>query len=217
MTRRVAALDWLIPAASVEIHPADADRLAIADGMAVRLRTRRGAITARARVTDGIAPGSVFMPFHFAEAAANVLTHAALDPVAQDGRPGPRRRGMTRELKPEELRAICDPATLPFDSTTELPPLDGMIGQDRAVSATAFGIGMRRAGYNLFVVGAARTGRTSTMHRVLTRTAREAPTPSDYCYVAPFPRKASTGRWRPCSRPTSTRSSSSGRTEPWRA
>jgi predicted molibdopterin-dependent oxidoreductase YjgC len=51
--------------------------------MAVRLRTRRGTITARARVTDGIAPGSVFMPFHFAEAAANVLTHAALDPVAK--------------------------------------------------------------------------------------------------------------------------------------
>jgi hypothetical protein len=93
---------------------------------------------------------------------------------------------MTRELKPEELRAICDPATLPFDSTTELPPLDGMIGQDRAVSATAFGIGMRRAGYNLFVVGAARTGRTSTMHRVLTRTAREAATPWDYCYVYNF-------------------------------
>jgi hypothetical protein len=45
---------------------------------------------------------------------------------------------MTRALKPEELRAVCDPATLPFDSTTDLPPLDGMIGQDRAVSATAF-------------------------------------------------------------------------------
>jgi formate dehydrogenase alpha subunit len=83
MTRRVAALDWLVPAASVEIHPADAGRLAIADGMVVRLRTRRGAVTACARVTDGIAPGSVFMPFHFAEAAANVLTHAALDPVAK--------------------------------------------------------------------------------------------------------------------------------------
>ena len=93
---------------------------------------------------------------------------------------------MMRELKPEELRAVCDPAALPFDSTAELPPLDGMIGQERAVSATAFGIGMRRPGYNLFVVGAARTGRTSTMHRVLTRTAREEPTPSDYCYVYNF-------------------------------
>jgi hypothetical protein len=109
-----------------------------------------------------------------------------IQPFVPGMAPGPRRLGMTRELKPEELRAICDPATLPFDSTTELPPLDGMIGQDRAVSATAFGIGMRRAGYNLFVVGAARTGRTSTMHRVLTRTAREAATPWDYCYVYNF-------------------------------
>jgi formate dehydrogenase major subunit len=55
----------------------------VADGALVRLRSRRGVITTRARVTQGIAPGSVFMPFHFAEAAADVLTHAALDPVAK--------------------------------------------------------------------------------------------------------------------------------------
>ena len=93
---------------------------------------------------------------------------------------------MMRALRPEELRAVCDPAALPFESTAELPTLDGMIGQDRAMTATAFGIGMRRPGYSMFVVGAARTGRTSTMHRVLTRTAREEPTPSDYCYVFNF-------------------------------
>jgi predicted molibdopterin-dependent oxidoreductase YjgC len=83
MTRRVAALDWLMSEGSIEIHPADARRCAVADGALVRLRSRRGVITTRARMTQGIAPGSVFMPFHFAEAAANVLTHAALDPVAK--------------------------------------------------------------------------------------------------------------------------------------
>jgi formate dehydrogenase alpha subunit len=83
MTRRVAGLDWLIPEAILEIHPLDAQRLSVADGGRVRLRSRRGAITARARLTEGIVPGTVFMPFHFAEAAANVLTHAALDPVAK--------------------------------------------------------------------------------------------------------------------------------------
>ena len=93
---------------------------------------------------------------------------------------------MRRELKPEELRAVCDPAALPFESTAELPALDGMIGQDRAVSATAFGIGMRRPGYSMFVVGAARTGRTSTMRRALTRTARDEASPPDYCYVFNF-------------------------------
>ena len=65
------------------MHPADATRLGIPDGARVRLRSRRGAVTARAHLTAGITPGTVFMPFHFAEAAANLLTHAALDPVAK--------------------------------------------------------------------------------------------------------------------------------------
>jgi formate dehydrogenase alpha subunit len=83
MTRRVAALDWRVPEARVEIHPQDAQRLAVTDGARVRVRSRRGEITARARVTPEITPGTVFVPFHFAEAAANLLTHAALDPVAR--------------------------------------------------------------------------------------------------------------------------------------
>jgi formate dehydrogenase alpha subunit len=83
MTRRVAALDWLVPGASVEVHPGDAARFGVADGERVRLRSRRGAVTARARLTPGISQGTVFMAFHFVEAAANELTHAALDPVAR--------------------------------------------------------------------------------------------------------------------------------------
>ena len=83
MTRRVAALDWLVPEATVEVHPRDAVRFGVADGARVRLRSRRGAVTARARLTPGISEGTVFMPFHFVEAAANELTHAALDPVAK--------------------------------------------------------------------------------------------------------------------------------------
>ena len=83
MTRRVAALDWLVPEASVEVHPVDAARCGVTDGRRVRLRSRRGAVTVRARLTSGITPGTVFMSFHFAEAAANELTHAALDPIAR--------------------------------------------------------------------------------------------------------------------------------------
>src|SRR6266545_31045 len=89
-------------------------------------------------------------------------------------------------LKPEELRAFCDPATLPFVSTAELPPLEGVIGQERAVEATSFGVGMRPAGYNLFVLGPARTGKTSTMRRILARTAKDEAPPFDYCYVHNF-------------------------------
>ncbi len=83
MTRRVAALEWRVPEALVEMHPGDAQRLGVTDGARVRVRSRRGAITARARVTPAITPGTVFVPFHFAEAAANLLTHAALDPIAK--------------------------------------------------------------------------------------------------------------------------------------
>ena len=93
---------------------------------------------------------------------------------------------MARSLRPAELRAVCDPATLRFGSTAELAPLEGMIGQERAVAATTFGIAMRRAGYNLFVLGPSRTGKATTMRRVLDRRAVEEPTPSDWCYVHNF-------------------------------
>ncbi len=91
-----------------------------------------------------------------------------------------------RTLTPGELRAVCDPATLTFRSTEELPPLDGMIGQDRAVTATMFGIGMTHAGYNLFVLGPPATGKTTTMRRLLARAADDQPVASDWCYVHDF-------------------------------
>src|SRR3989304_2633028 len=93
---------------------------------------------------------------------------------------------MVHRLAPEELRTVCDPSTLPFVSTAELRPLDGMIGQDRAVSATTFGVGMREVGYNLFVLGPSRTGKTSAMKRVLARAAEPESVPPDYCYVHNF-------------------------------
>jgi formate dehydrogenase major subunit/formate dehydrogenase alpha subunit len=83
MTRRVASLAWLVAEAALEIHPADAARYGVRAGERVRVRSRRGAISATAAVTDRITPGTVFLPFHFAEAAANVLTNAALDPIAK--------------------------------------------------------------------------------------------------------------------------------------
>jgi formate dehydrogenase major subunit len=83
MTRRARALDEIAPHPFVEIHPQDASALQVAEGEPVRVRSRRGSIVVPARVTGKVAPGTVFVPFHFVEAAANLLTIDALDPTAK--------------------------------------------------------------------------------------------------------------------------------------
>ncbi len=82
MTRRSPKLEREAPEPYVEINLADAKRLGIADGERVMVSSRRGAITLKARVTERIISGSIFIPFHYAEAAANRLTNAALDPIS---------------------------------------------------------------------------------------------------------------------------------------
>ncbi len=82
MTRH-SDLDALYPEARVEIHPADAEIHGIRDGMAVKVSSRRGEIVVRASVTEKTTVGVVFLPWHFAEAAANLLTIDALDPQAK--------------------------------------------------------------------------------------------------------------------------------------
>ena len=83
MSRRVAALNAYVDEGYAEVHPEDAKRLGLEDGGWVSVRTRRGEITTRVLATERVALGSVFVPFHFAEAAANRLTNDALDPTAK--------------------------------------------------------------------------------------------------------------------------------------
>ncbi len=80
---RHSQLDALYPEALVQISPADAALLTIPDMQAVRVSSRRGSIVLRAKVTENVSPGVIFIPFHFAEAAANLLTIDALDPQAR--------------------------------------------------------------------------------------------------------------------------------------
>jgi predicted molibdopterin-dependent oxidoreductase YjgC len=82
MTRN-SKLDDLYPEAQMELHPEDARRLGVTDRQALRVTSRRGSIALRACVTHKTTPGVVFIPFHFAEAAANLLTIDALDPLAK--------------------------------------------------------------------------------------------------------------------------------------
>ena len=83
MTRRSEKLDKEVPEGYVEVSPEDADRLGLAKSEPVRVVSRRGQIETRAWITRRVPPGTVFIPFHFAEAAANVLTNPALDPIAK--------------------------------------------------------------------------------------------------------------------------------------
>jgi formate dehydrogenase alpha subunit len=83
MTRRSRGLNALEPGPFVEINDGDAQELQVADGDRVRVASRRGAIELAVRVKPRNMAGVVFIPFHFHEAAANVLTNPALDPVAR--------------------------------------------------------------------------------------------------------------------------------------
>jgi formate dehydrogenase major subunit len=83
MTRRSYALDAIVPEAFVEVHPEDLARLGVRAGERVRVASRRGAIELAARPSTSVAPGSVFIAFHFREAAANVLTIDAVDPMGK--------------------------------------------------------------------------------------------------------------------------------------
>jgi formate dehydrogenase alpha subunit len=83
MTRRVGGLDFLAPEERVEVHPDDAARLGITDGDWIRVTSRRGSVTARAKVFERPQPGLVFMTFHYAEALGNELTLDAFDPVSK--------------------------------------------------------------------------------------------------------------------------------------
>jgi formate dehydrogenase alpha subunit len=83
MTRKSRAIHQVSPTGYVEIHAEDAARLGIADGQMVEVATRRGRVTTPARVTRNIEKGWLFMPFHFQEGPANLLTQDALDPVAK--------------------------------------------------------------------------------------------------------------------------------------
>ena len=83
MSRRAPGLVEKAPECRVEMAAADAASYGIADGQQVRIRTRRGKITAKAQISDKAIPGTIFLPFHYAEASANKLTNAALDPVSK--------------------------------------------------------------------------------------------------------------------------------------
>lgn len=89
-------------------------------------------------------------------------------------------------LDAEELCRTCDPDQFTFETTAELDDLQEVIGQDRAVDAIQFGIGIQRSGYNLFALGPNGTGKHTSVKRSLEKKATGEPVPFDWCYVNNF-------------------------------
>ena len=83
MTRRVRAIEKHAGEPYVEINAADARALGVETGDLVRVSSRRGSVQIKARISRRVSPGEVFIPMHYREAAANVLTNDALDPVVK--------------------------------------------------------------------------------------------------------------------------------------
>ena len=93
---------------------------------------------------------------------------------------------MIEPLPAEKLRWTCDPDSLPFETTEEVEPLPGVVGQDSAVSALKFGIECQADGQNIFVRGLAGTGRMRLVRRMLEELKPTCSVKQDRCYVHNF-------------------------------
>jgi lon-related putative ATP-dependent protease len=89
-------------------------------------------------------------------------------------------------LSPTQLYRATDPTLFSFETTADLPPLEQIIGQDRAVESVEFGIGIRRPGFNIFALGSIGTGRHELIEDFLIQQAADDAIPSDWCYVYNF-------------------------------
>jgi formate dehydrogenase major subunit len=83
MTRRASVLDYIEPEPVASVHPLDLERLGIEPGEILTIESRRGIVSLYARADDGMPRGSVFVPFCYYEAAANMLTNPVLDPFGK--------------------------------------------------------------------------------------------------------------------------------------
>ena len=91
-----------------------------------------------------------------------------------------------KAIPPSRLYGVCNPELLGFNTTEELEALDGVIGQERALEAIKFGIGIQRDGYNLYVLGSTGLGKYTFLRQAIESQAAQAPVPDDWCYIHNF-------------------------------
>jgi lon-related putative ATP-dependent protease len=91
-----------------------------------------------------------------------------------------------KPLSPDALCWRCEPGNFTFETTGELEDLGEVIGQDRAVEAIHFAVGMAKPGYNFYALGPEGTGKHTVVRRFLEDSAKDRPPPSDWCYISNF-------------------------------
>lgn len=92
----------------------------------------------------------------------------------------------TKQLAPDALFQRCDAAQFKFSTTAELEDLTEFFGQDRALEAVQFGVGIRRPGFNLFLLGPTGTGKFASVHAFLEKRALAEPKPDEWSYINNF-------------------------------
>ena len=90
------------------------------------------------------------------------------------------------EVPLEKLKWTCDPRQFMFNNTSEVPPLEGTIGQERGVDAIDFGLNIKTPGFNIYLAGISGTGKTSTIKSYVEKLAQTQEIPPDWCYVYNF-------------------------------
>ncbi|MBU0498862.1 MAG: AAA family ATPase [Gammaproteobacteria bacterium] len=93
---------------------------------------------------------------------------------------------MLTALAIDQLYHLCEADKLAFATTRELEDLDEIIGQERALDAIEFGVGIHHEGYNLYVMGSPGLGKHTVVHEALRAKAKVGPPPFDWCYVNNF-------------------------------
>lgn len=93
---------------------------------------------------------------------------------------------IAESLSEDDLKRDCDPGEFDFDSTDEIDPLQGAIGQERATRAISFGMDVESPGYHVFAMGKTGTGRLDSIETFLEDRSEEEPPPSDWVYVNNF-------------------------------
>lgn len=97
-----------------------------------------------------------------------------------------KKAKIVNRLKPEELKWVCDPDVFDFETTNDVKPIEGIVGQDRAIKALKVGVDLKSPGYNIFITGLSGTGKFTTIKMMLETIASGNVSLNDYAYVNNF-------------------------------